>query len=502
MADITLRSTKGTALTFVEADDNFSNLNSAKLESISEDTGPALGGSLDIGVHRIYSTNGDTIDWGGGQPVTWRIDNATGAYKITSLFNPAGGGIGFKAYDFDDPLGILQVDIDGTIRINGLTYPNTDGTVGQSLVTDGAGGLQFATIGDFSSLSGDLDVGANSIVTSDEGGFIQFGNPLYITGADLTGNPTDLYSAITGDVDSTFVLLSNGADFASPAMFISPEINNPQIYFAMTVDGSDVLNIKDNLVTIGGELMINNTEYDIDSVASILKTDSEGTTLFLQNGPDVNVEIQPDRIRLNQPLFVKGLALGSAAGDPTLYSNIGSDSNSVTFISSNAADFSSPWILLAPEGTDSFGPQPSPAQITIGGVGGSSPITIKQGEVSVNVDLQISGTLNGLSYPSTDGTVGQVLTTDGAGGLSFADAGGGFSPVFTDLQNSDILVYDEVSLSWVNSNFPTYSIAGLEDTMVDNPQENDVLVYDSINFVWRNSPIIGDISAALAAING
>jgi hypothetical protein len=60
MATITLRDTKGSPLTHQELDDNFSNLNSAKLENISEDTTPQLGGSLDVNGQSIISVdNGD-----------------------------------------------------------------------------------------------------------------------------------------------------------------------------------------------------------------------------------------------------------------------------------------------------------------------------------------------------------------------------------------------------------------------------------------------------------
>ena len=47
-----------------------------------------------------------------------------------------------------------------------------------------------------------------------------------------------------------------------------------------------------------------------------------------------------------------------------------------------------------------------------------------------NGDVTFSGsaTIDGITYPTTDGTSGQVITTDGAGNLSFANAGGGFDP--------------------------------------------------------------------------
>ena len=58
------------------------------------------------------------------------------------------------------------------------------------------------------------------------------------------------------------------------------------------------------------------------------------------------------------------------------------------------------------------------------------------GNLDVNGN-QITGTviLNGITYPSTDGTDGQVLTTDGAGNLAFQDAasgGGATGYLYTD----------------------------------------------------------------------
>lgn len=61
MATIVTRAGKGSALTFNEADNNFTNLNTDKLENISEDTSPSLGGNLDVGNNNITTstTNGN-----------------------------------------------------------------------------------------------------------------------------------------------------------------------------------------------------------------------------------------------------------------------------------------------------------------------------------------------------------------------------------------------------------------------------------------------------------
>jgi hypothetical protein len=61
MATITTRSGKGSALTFGEVDDNFSNLNTAKLEHIVEDTTPQLGGNLDVNGNSIVSVSNGNI---------------------------------------------------------------------------------------------------------------------------------------------------------------------------------------------------------------------------------------------------------------------------------------------------------------------------------------------------------------------------------------------------------------------------------------------------------
>jgi hypothetical protein len=50
---------KGSALTFQEADNNFTNLNTAKLESLSDDTTPSLGGDLDLNGNNITDSTGN-----------------------------------------------------------------------------------------------------------------------------------------------------------------------------------------------------------------------------------------------------------------------------------------------------------------------------------------------------------------------------------------------------------------------------------------------------------
>lgn len=66
-----------------------------------------------------------------------------------------------------------------------------------------------------------------------------------------------------------------------------------------------------------------------------------------------------------------------------------------------------------------------------GGFSGDSQFTYDSGKNTLTIEnidvtskLTVTGTFNGLCYPSSDGTSGQVITTDGSGNLSFTSASG------------------------------------------------------------------------------
>jgi hypothetical protein len=61
MATIVTRAGKGDTLTFTEVDNNFTNLNTDKLEHIVSDTTPQLGGSLDVNGNSIVSVSNGNI---------------------------------------------------------------------------------------------------------------------------------------------------------------------------------------------------------------------------------------------------------------------------------------------------------------------------------------------------------------------------------------------------------------------------------------------------------
>ena len=119
MSTVVLRNTKGSALTFTEMDTNFSNLNSDKLEEISLDTTPQLGGNLDVNGNSIVSTTDGNI--------------------------------------------AITPDGTGSIVLDGLNWPQADGTTNYFLKTDGAGNLSWDA--PTASVANIVDIGDVDITT-------------------------------------------------------------------------------------------------------------------------------------------------------------------------------------------------------------------------------------------------------------------------------------------------------------------------------------------------
>jgi len=106
----------------------------AGIANVVEDTTPQLGGSLDVNGQSIVSVSDGDINV---------APNGTGEFIVTGSTTFTGG-----VYQFDniriDGNGITNTTVN-PITIEGLTYPNSDGTNGQVLTTDGAGTLSFQT---------------------------------------------------------------------------------------------------------------------------------------------------------------------------------------------------------------------------------------------------------------------------------------------------------------------------------------------------------------------
>jgi len=74
-------------------------------------------------------------------------------------------------------------------------------------------------------------------------------------------------------------------------------------------------------------------------------------------------------------------------------------------------------------------------------VNGNSIVSVSAGNISITPDTTGKIILDGLSWPTADGTADQVLKTDGAGNLSFVDQSGGGG--LSDLEHADSITTAE-----------------------------------------------------------
>ena len=74
-------------------------------------------------------------------------------------------------------------------------------------------------------------------------------------------------------------------------------------------------------------------------------------------------------------------------------------------------------------------------------VNGSSIVSVSAGNIAITPDTTGKIVLDGLSWPTADGSADQVLKTDGAGNLSFVDQSGGGG--LSDLEHADSITTAE-----------------------------------------------------------
>lgn len=124
MTTIVTRAGKGDTLTFTEVDTNFTNLNTAKLENVVEDTTPQLGGNLDVNGKTITSTsNGNIVVSPNGTGMT-QLNNIEYHEKVYDL----GTNSGTIAPDVANG-NVQKVILNGNLTLNAFTNP----IAGQSL---------------------------------------------------------------------------------------------------------------------------------------------------------------------------------------------------------------------------------------------------------------------------------------------------------------------------------------------------------------------------------
>jgi hypothetical protein len=141
MTTIVTRAGKGTTLTFTEVDNNFTNLNTDKLENVVQDTTPQLGGNLDVNGQSIVSDSNGNISItpnGTGGTVVKNLEyqefvHALGTTSGTIAPNAANGNV-------------QTITLNGNLTINAFTSPISGQTITLIITTGGTGRTLTSTM--------------------------------------------------------------------------------------------------------------------------------------------------------------------------------------------------------------------------------------------------------------------------------------------------------------------------------------------------------------------
>jgi hypothetical protein len=116
--------------------------------------------------------------------------------------------------------------------------------------------------------------------------------------------------------------------------------------------------------------------------------------------------------------------------------------------------------------------------------------------------------INELLYPSSDGTSGQVLTTDGSGNLSFADAGGGGATSLNELSDAYADTGGNIGIGstsysfTASSGYRNISIGSLAGDSITTGDDNILLGYSAGTAITTGSNNIAIGRSALDGSNG
>ena len=285
--------------------------------------------------------------------------------------------------------------------------------------TGGGGG---GGVDKFNTLIGDVTISEGTNIT-----FNTVGNNIEISAAGGGGGGT--VTEVT-----TNAPLSVASGTSTPDLSISQATTSTDGYLTST--NWNTFNNKlssvggDAAPILGGNLDVNNN--------SIVSTSG----LDIRITPDASGNVVLDGIKYPQADGTGGQVLQTNGAGQLLFATVGGGSGTVTEVTTNAplsvaSGTSTPDLTITQATTSVDGYLTSTDWNTfnnklssVGGdatpilsgnldVNGNSIVSLGNGDISITPDGAGSVILDGISYPQADGTIDQVLKTDGAGQLSF-----------------------------------------------------------------------------------
>ena len=395
-------------------------------------SGAYLGGNNQGGSIELGPTNN-----AGGQTPFVDFHYGIGATEDFNfrVINDADHQLSFR-YDNVHPMRITSTGID---IFDNYTLPSTDGTTGQVMTTDGAGNVSWTTV----VTGGNDNLGNHTAITNIEtnGNYISNDGDnegIYIDGNGQVGIGTNTPSVLTeissGTDGDAVLLLSADTDNNN-------ESDNPEIRFAQDggaqtsfigvegLGGTRSTGTIDNALMLGSENLITPLQF-ITNDETRMTLLTNGNVGIGTNAPTYELEVEGDS-RVNDNLYfgTSGAFLGG-----------NNQGGSIELGPTNSAGGEVPFVdfhygIGAAEDFNFRIINDADHQLSFR-YNNIHPMRISSTGISV---------FDNYTLPTTDGTNGQVLTTNGAGVTSWttASGGSGSSDEITDADNDTKIQVEE-----------------------------------------------------------
>ena len=403
MATITTRAGKGSPLTNTEVDANFTNLNTDKLES------------TDLSVSTGAASGGGSLSYSSG---VFTFTPADVSSYISDLSS-------FTTTDLAEGTNLYYTDERVDDRVNALIVP----------------GLGITT--DYNDAAGTLTIESDTIeelCKNGTGSTILKGTPVYQTGT--SGNfmeiaPADASSAAT--MPAVGVLSQDLAAGAEGNLILMGRISGVD---TSAFNEGDIIYVASgggytNTRPTGQSVLVQN----LGRVTKVHASNGGGVVMGSGRANDV-------------PNLTDGnVFIGNASGTYDKRAIVAADISDLTATATelNYTDGVTSNIQTQIDGKE-------PADATI----------LKDADIGSTVqayDANLTSFVGAFTLPTTDGTTGQTLVTDGSGTLSFADMSGGAEPTIVSANTSA-----------TSGQFLVVDTAGITITLPATPSAGDYVI--------------------------
>ena len=395
----------------------------------------------------IYTraAKGSALTWTEGDANITNLNDAKIEDIVEDTTPQLGGDLDVNGFNI---ISTANGDIDiapngtGKIVLDGLSWPTADGAANYVLKTDGAGSLSW--------VAQTVDTNTTYAISAETA---TGGVNLRLTGSDASTDDVKFAAGTNISLDRT------------DANTIT--INNTAVSGIATVSA-------DTSPELGGNLDLNSYKITNSSVGT--------PSITLEAGDGGDVVIEAGALIPKEGILLNTADLTISAGS-TYNVKINSitypktDGSANQFLKTNGSGVLSFASIVQATGNELEAVADDPAP-SLGGnlnVGVYSIVSSSNGNIAITPNGTGKVVLDGLNWPTADGTNGQVLKTDGAGNLTFTTITSGITDVVQDTTpqlggNLDVNGQQIVSVS--NGNI-SIQPNGTGQTVVKNLEYNE-----------------------------